>query len=111
MPPIVVNTSNAGGGAITANPVALDYFISPFNVALSVTVTGTVNYTVQYTFDLIQTDGYLPASGNWVNHPTLSAQIVTLDANLAYPATAVRIIQTSGTGSCRFTVIQAGGGE
>lgn len=109
MLPIVVNVSDASGGTVTSRLVALDYFISPFNVTLSCTVTGTATYTVQYTFDLIQADGYTPASGNWVDHPSLTAQTATKDSNLAYPATAVRIKQTAGNGSVRFTIIQAGG--
>jgi hypothetical protein len=108
--PITITTSDASGGAITSNIVALDYWTSPFNIALSVVVTGTVNYTVQYTFDKIQEQGWVPSGGNWTNHPSLTTQTATKDSNLAYPATAVRIIQNSGTGSCLFTVIQAGGG-
>jgi|APCry1669189883_1035261.scaffolds.fasta_scaffold120640_2 hypothetical protein len=104
--PIVITTSNASGGAVNSNPVALDYWISPFNVALSVVVTGTVNYTVQYTFVPIPMDG-TAFSPTWSNHPTLTSQTTTMDANIAYPVTAVRIVQNSGSGSCTFTVIQA----
>ena len=108
MRPMVSTVSDASGGAVTGNPLPLDYFISPFNITLSVQVTGTVNYTVQYTFDDVQASTYTPASGNWIAHPNLTTQTATLDSNLAYPATAVRIILNSGTGSVRFTVIQAG---
>lgn len=108
MRPIVQTLSNASGGALFSNPIPLDYFISPFNSSLSVTVTGTVNYTVQYTFDDVQASTYVASSGNWVDHPSLTTQTTTKDSNLAYPATAIRIVQNSGAGSVRFTVIQAG---
>lgn len=111
MQPITRRTSDASAGAVTSSPVVLDYWVSPFNISLSVTVTGTVNYTVQYTFDVIDPNTWVPSSGNWVNHPNLSSKTATLDSNLAYPATAVRIIQNSGSGSCLFTVIQAGVGR
>ena len=108
MRPVVQTLSDASLGALTSNPIPLDVFVSPFNTTLSVTVTGTVNYTVQYTFDNVQATGYTPASGNWVDHPSLTTQTASKDSNLAYPAVAVRIVLNSGTGSVRFTVIQAG---
>ena len=108
MRPIRTSLSDASGGALASAPLPLDYFVSPFNTTLSVTVTGTVNYTVQYTFDDVQASTYVASSGNWVDHPSLTAQTATKDSNLAYPATAVRIQQASGTGSVVFTVIQAG---
>ena len=108
MRPIVQTISDASGGAVTGSTLPLDHFISPFNTSLSVTVTGTVNYTVQYTFDQVQAVDWTPATGNWVNHPNLTTQTTTKDSNLAYPAMAVRIILNSGADSVRFTVIQAG---
>jgi hypothetical protein len=110
MLPNVQTTTDASGGAKNTNPVVLDYFISPFSISLSVRVTGTVNYTVQYTFDVIDLNSWVPSTANWVNHPSLTTQTATLDSNLAYPATAVRMVQNSGSGSCVFTVIQAGFG-
>lgn len=108
MRPVVINVSDASVAAKASNPVVLDHYISPFATTLSVLVDGTVNYTVQYTFDRVFEDGYTPASGNWVDHPSLTTQTATKDSNLAYPATAVRIVLNSGSGSVRFTVIQAG---
>jgi hypothetical protein len=108
MRPIVQTLSDASGGALYSNPIPLDHFVSPFNTSLSVQVTGTVDYTVQYTFDDVQAATYTPASGNWIAHPNLTAKLTTLDSNLAYPATAVRVVLNSGGGSIRFTVIQAG---
>jgi hypothetical protein len=108
MRPVTRTTSNASGGAITSKIVNLDSYVSPFNVALSVRVTGTVNYTVQYTFDKIFENNWIPSTGNWVDHPSLTGKTATLDSNIAYPVTAVRIVQNSGSGSCVLTVIQAG---
>jgi len=94
---------------VTQSPVyAPDVYISPFNLALSVVVTGTINYTVQYTFDDVFAPTYNPASGVWTNHPTLAAQAASLDSNIAYPVTGIRIVGNSGTGSARLTLIQAG---
>lgn len=108
MRPIVQTLSDASLGVKYGNTIPLDVFISPFNTSLSVTVTGTVNYTAQYTFDDVQASGWTPVTANWVDHPSLTSKTASLDSNLAYPATAVRIALNSGNGSVRFTVIQAG---
>ena len=108
--PITRTTSDDSGGTINSNIIAMDYWTSPFNIAISVLVTGTVTYTVQYTFDKIQEGNWVPSTGNWTNHPQLTAKTTTLDSNIAYPVTAIRIQQTAGNGSTLLTVISAGGG-
>ena len=87
-----------------------DHYVSPFNVALSVRVSGTVNYTVQYTFDDVFAKNYDPATGNWADHPSLTGQTTTKDSNIAYPVTGIRIKANSGAGTATLTAIQAGGG-
>lgn len=87
-----------------------DHYVSPFNIALGVTVTGTVNYTVQYTFDDVFASGFTPASANWIDHPSLTAQTATKDSNIAYPVRGIRLNVASGSGTTRLTIIQAGGG-
>lgn len=110
MRPVVYTLSDASGGAKTSGVYAPDNYVSPFNIGLGVQVTGTVNYTVQYTFDNVFANDYNPATGNWIDHPTLTAQTATKDSNIAYPVMGIRIKLNSGTGSVTFTMIQAGGG-
>lgn len=109
MRPVVYTLSDASGGAKYSNVYAPDNYVSPFNVALSVVVTGTVNYTVQYTFDDVFANNYNPSTGTWTDHPSLTSKTTTSDSNIAYPVNGIRIKLTSGTGSVVFTVIQAGG--
>ncbi len=89
-------------------PVPMNQYVTPFNVALSAIVTGTVNYTVQYTFDNVFASNYVPSSGNWTNHPSLTSQTTTLSSNIAYPVTAIRLTVNSGTGTVALTIIEAG---
>ena len=89
-------------------PVPMNQYVTPFNVALSAIVTGTVNYTVQYTFDNVFASDYVPSSGNWTNHPSLTSQTTTLSSNIAYPVTAIRLTVNSGTGTVALTIIEAG---
>lgn len=97
-------------GVGTSGVYMPDHYVSPFNVALGVLVTGTVTYTVQYTFDDVLQSGYNPASGNWVDHPSLTAQTATKDSNIAYPVRGIRLVVSAGSGTARLTIIQAGGG-
>lgn len=110
MRPVVYTLSDASGGTKTSNVYPPDNYVSPFNVALSVAVTGNATYTVQYTFDNVFASGYAPANGTWTNHPSLTTQTTSKDSNISYPVTGIRIQQSAGTGSVVFTMIQAGGG-
>ena len=61
-------------------------------------------------FDDVFAAGYNPATGNWTDHPTLTAQTTTKDSNIAYPVRGIRLKQNSGSGTTTLTIIQAGGG-
>ena len=105
-----VRKTQTGVGAST--PVPLDNYISPFDVGIGVTVTGTATYTVQFTFDDVQAKGYNPATGAWFDSPDTAVAGATTNgaSNIAFPVTAVRVNVTAGTGTVQLVVIQAGGG-
>jgi hypothetical protein len=94
----------AQAGTGSSNVIATDTYISPFNVGFGVVVTGTVNYTVQHTFDNPQT----VASPTWFSHPTVAAQTTSQDGNYAFPVAAIKVLVNSGAGTATLTVIQAG---
>lgn len=106
---IVVTTTDATGGATYSGVVALDTWTSPFSVSIGVVVTGTVNFTVQYTYDNIQDPGWTAATGVWWNLTALASKSATTDSVLSQPASAIRVVQNSGNGSTSTTVLQAGG--
>jgi len=97
----VVTVSKTGTGS--SSTVVMNTNISPFNVGFGVIVTGTVDYTVQHTFDD-------PAVGftTWFPHPTIAAQATNKDGNYAFPVTGIRITVNSGGGTVTFKLIQAG---
>lgn len=97
-------------GVGTSNVNATDHYVSPFNVALSVIVTGTITYTVQYTFDNVFAKTFNPSTATWTDHPSLTSQTTTKDSNIAYPVQGIRLKTTAGTGTATLTMIQAGGG-
>lgn len=106
MRPVVFSVTGVGA----SNVYPADHYVSPFNVALNVLVTGTITYTVQYTFDDVFASNYVAASGNWVNHPSLTTQTATKDSNIAYPVRGIRLTTSVGSGTAALTIIQAGGG-
>lgn len=104
---IVVTLSDASGGSKTSGPVPLDIHGRP-EISLQVAVTGTANWTVQQTLD----DPFITAPANivWFDHPDVDmvAQTVNRQGNYAYVPAATRIVLNSGTGSVKFTIVQAG---
>lgn len=98
--------SQTGVGSTVWYPV--DVHRDPVNIGFGVVVTGTVNYTVQHTFvpDLLTAASV--AAEDIFPHDTIAAQTTSQDGNYAFPVTGCRVTVNSGTGTAKFTVIQAG---
>ena len=101
MRPIVIAKTDTGSSAVAV----LDHYQSPFNVGVGVVVSGTVNYTIQHTFDDVLDTAVTPT---WFNHPTLSSLAASADGNYAFPIRAIKVLVNSGTGTATATLIQAG---
>jgi hypothetical protein len=98
---IVISKTGTGSSSIAP----LDTYRNPFNVGVGVVVSGTVNYTIQHTFDDIQDSAVTPV---WFSHPTLASLTANADGNYAFPVRGVKILVNSGDGSATVTLIQAG---
>ena len=97
----VQTVSKTGVGSSAS--LVMNTNISPFNVGFGVVVSGTVNYTVQHTFD----DPYSGFS-TWFPHPTIASQAASADGNYAFPVTGIRLTVNSGGGTATLKLIQAG---
>jgi len=97
----VQTVSKTGTGSSSA--LVMNTNVSPFNVGFGVVVTGTVNYTVQHTFDD-------PAVGftTWFSHPTIASQTANADGNYAFPVTGIKVLVNSGSGTATMNLVQAG---
>lgn len=95
-------------GTGVSAPIALDHYISPFNVGFGAVVSATATFNVQHTFDDVFSPTYVPASGTWFNHPNFTSANATGDGNYAFPVTAVRLNVAANTGTVSLTLIQAG---
>jgi len=90
-------------GVGSTDPIVMDTNKNPFNVGFGVVKTGTVDFTVQHTFD-----NPFGTIANWFNHPTVAAQIANADGNYAFPVTAIRLTMNSGDGTATLKLLQAG---
>jgi hypothetical protein len=90
-------------GVGSSGSIVVNTNISPVNIGFGVVVTGTVNYTVQHTFDD-------PAVGfsTWFSHPTVAGQTANADGNYAFPVTGIKVLVNSGSGTASLKLIQAG---
>lgn len=97
----VQSVSKTGVGSSSA--LVMNTNISPFNVGFGAVATGTVNYTVQHTFDD-------PAVGftTWYSHPTVAGQTANADGNYAFPVTGIKVLVNSGSGTVTLNLVQAG---
>lgn len=97
----VQSVSKTGVGSSSA--LVMNTNVSPFNVGFGVVVTGTVNYTVQHTFDD-------PAIGftTWFSHPTVASLAANADGNYAFPVTGIKVLVNSGSGTATLNLVQAG---
>lgn len=98
---VQAGTNGVGASA----PIPVDVYLTPTNIGLGLVLTGTVNVTVQHTFDDIWD---LSAALTWFDHPTLAAETANADGNLAFPPRAVRLLTNSGVGTAILTLVQAG---
>lgn len=99
---VTVDTLQIGA----STEVPLDLYTTAFNVSIAVEVTGTVNYTVQYTFDDVF--GGAPGPFVWNNFTTLTAQTANGNGTIISPVRAVRLLTNSGGGTAKMLVVQSG---
>lgn len=100
---VTVDTLQVGA----STEVPLDQYVTAFNVSVAVVVTGTINYTVQYTFDDIF--GGAPGPFNWNAFTTFTGGgTASGNGTLVSPARAVRVLTNSGGGTAKMLVVQSG---
>ena len=90
-------------GAGSTSPIVINTNTNPCNIGFGVIVSGTVDYTIQHTFDD-------PAVGftTWFPHPTIDGESTNMDGNYAFPITGVRLTVNSGGGTATLKLVQAG---
>ena len=67
-------------------------------------MTGTVNFTVQYSYDV-------GSITNWLSLTDITAATANADTRITSPITAVRAVLNSGTGSVAIILTQVFPGD
>lgn len=111
-----VGISAASGGTVTVGtngiasttPWMVDQWTNNPNIGLGSVVTGTVNYTVEFSMD-----NYAPLwdlnsiTPTWYSIFGMSAQTANVYTDLNQPCTMVRLTINSGTGSVTINGLQS----
>jgi VCBS repeat-containing protein len=112
-----VSVDAATAGAITvgfageaASPTfVVNYKMQEFKTSLFCVVSGTINYTVQYTPDDVFDGSWTAVGGTWFDHDDtdLVGATASKSGNYAYPpvATRVKVNSVTSPGYVDFTVI------
>ena len=97
----VQTVTRTGAGSTT--PIVINTNVTPVNIGFAVVVTGTVNYSVQFSYDD-------PATGlvTWFDDVTITSKTGNEDGSINFPISALKVLGNSGTGSVTLNVIQAG---
>ena len=101
---IGADTMDLGWSAVAVSQtVPLNYRANPFSCSLGVIVTGTINYTVQHTFQ----DIYLafPSTLKWYSQMTLVTATADDDSNYAFPVRGTRLLINSVTAGATIKYI------
>jgi hypothetical protein len=114
---VVISAAAAGAITVGTNGVASSRWMrldswAFAQVGIQVNVSGTINYTVQQTFDDPNdaTNPVSPANVIWVNSSDSAVVAKAVDAQsfYAYAPTFIKITANSGTGSAKLVAVQYG---
>lgn len=110
-----VSTSGAAASTVTVGtngigssvPVIMDTMVNPASYGAAVTVTGTVNYTVEMSYDdfapLFDLNANTPT---WFAASGFSSQTTSQNGTIAGPCTMIRLTVNSGTGTASLKLIK-----
>ena len=110
MRPITVTVSDASGGTKYSPLVRLDEW-APAHVGVQLSVSGTVNYTLQQSMDdpNSPTNPVPLASMTWVNCADTAAvgASTSIQTNYQFVPLFCRVVLNSGSGTVTATFVQA----
>ena len=90
-------------------PQPVDHYRNPFGIGLGCSIlSGTPTYSVEHTFDDIQSATFNEGTAEWFPHSSIDGATTDQDGNYAYPPSAIRLVIDSGSGTVRMRSLQAG---
>lgn len=97
----VQTVSKTGTGSTDA--IVINTNTNPVNIGFAAIVTGTVNYSIQISYDD-------PSVGftTWFDDTTITSKTGNEDGSINFPVTGIKALVNSGTGTVTLKVVQAG---
>lgn len=97
----VQTVSKTGTGS--SSPVVINTNVTPVNIGFAAVVSGTVNYSIQFSYDD-------PAVGftTWFDDTSITSKTGNEDGSINFPISAMKVLINSGSGTVTLNVIQAG---
>lgn len=97
----VQTVTKTGTGSTDA--IVINTNTNPVNIGFAAIVTGTVNYSIQISYDD-------PGVGftTWFDDTTITSKTGNEDGSINYPITGIKALVNSGTGTVTLKVVQAG---
>jgi len=97
------NTMDVGISAVAiSQTLPINYLQSSFSSTQMVAITGTINYTVQYTEAAIYDAA--PSTLTWFSHATLASKTASADGSITSPFRALRLLINSVTASATISL-------
>lgn len=97
----VQTVSKTGAGSSSA--IVVNTNVTPVNIGFAAVVTGTVNYSIQFSYDD-------PGVGftTWFDDVSITSKTGNEDGSILFPITGIKVLINSGTGTVTLSVVQAG---
>lgn len=98
----------AGTNGVGATPwINLDTLLNPFNLGIGAVVTGTINFSAQFTYDN-PSDPFTATLPTAFAPTAWASKTATQEGAITIPARAMRLLVNSGDGTVKLIALQAG---
>ncbi len=98
MRPVKVSQTGTGNKI-----VPVDYMQCPPRISAAGTITGTVTYNIEHTYDNVNDPSVTPI---WFDPAANSGKTANYDVGYEFPIMGLRLNVTAGTGTVVMTVLQ-----
>lgn len=100
---------------VVSKTFPLDFRGNPFQIGVGVDISGTIDYTLQFTVDELRplspaTAAPAPSTLKWWNHEALTALTADAFSNFTVPVTAARVLINSLTAGATIALKYNQGG-
>jgi hypothetical protein len=86
----------------------VDDFQTPFNVGVAVSLSSTATFTVEYSLDDPNADGYSPSTAAWFVAPAFTSGSAAIGGAITIPCRAISLNVSANAGTVTAKIVQAG---